>query len=72
MLFRSVSGTYTTTPAGDLQINPGPSTLVACGPDSQYQAFMTQLALAAKYGIAGPALRITLADEGTMTFQIGP
>jgi hypothetical protein len=33
---------------------------------------MTQLALAAKYGIAGPALRITLADEGTMTFQIGP
>jgi hypothetical protein len=54
-----------------LQLKAGPSTLVACGEGSLYQAFLMQLSLAARYAIAEPGLTITLADEGTMTFRVG-
>ena len=66
----NVTGTYATTAAMDLQIKPGPSTLVACAPGSLYQPFLQQLYLAAKYAIAQSELTITLADGGTMTFAI--
>jgi len=67
----SSTGTWATTDAGDLQLKAGPSTLVACGEGSLYQAFLSQLSLASRYAITGSQLTITLADEGTMTFRVG-
>jgi heat shock protein HslJ len=64
-----VQGTYTTTPAGGLTIALGPSTLVACPDGSMGSQYMTGLANAASYAIAGGQLTITLKDEGTLVFK---
>ena len=69
----NVSGTYTTAdPAaasGDIQIVPGPSTLVACPEGSLGDLFTLGLGSAASYAVADGGLTITLADQGTLTFK---
>ena len=63
-----VSGSYTTS--GDsLTIKPGPSTLVACGPDSQGDQFVTLLATVGSFKVDGSDLTMTLlADAGELQF----
>ena len=64
----SVRATYTTDGSSS-SITPGPSTMVACPPDSQDAQFMNQLSNAAIYFIDGGNLYIDLfADAGTMRF----
>jgi len=65
----TVSGSYTTTSSGGMTITPGPSTLVACGPDSLSDIYVAGLGKAASYAISNAELTITLADAGTMTFK---
>jgi heat shock protein HslJ len=61
-------GTYATS-GSNLTITLGPSTLAECGPDSLSDQYLTGLADAASYAIAGGQLTITTKDEATMTFK---
>lgn len=71
----AVSGTYRRIPPGRtgplarLTIIPGPSTLVACGPDSLSAVYLENLYRAVSYTIADGRLTIWLSDGGTMTFR---
>ncbi len=78
-----VSGTYLSVPAGraggatnslTLLPAPGPSPAASasCGPASLADAYLAQLASASHYAITGSQLTITLAPQGTMTFQAAP
>jgi heat shock protein HslJ len=63
-----VVGSYTLQ-GSQLTIAPGPSTLMACPPDSQADAFLKDLMSAASYALSGENLLLTLASNGgTMTF----
>lgn len=63
----SVGATYTVN--GDaMSIKLGPTTLVACPPDSQDQEFARELSSVAKYSIKDGMLYLELADAGTMRF----
>ncbi len=58
-----------TTDGSNINITPGPSTMVACGPDSLDSQFMAQLSSAVIYFINGGNLYLDLpADSGTMRF----
>jgi heat shock protein HslJ len=63
-----VSGSYTTS-GSSLTIQPGASTLVACGDDSQSDYYLTRIFLTTSYAIANDQLVLTQSDEGTMTFD---
>jgi heat shock protein HslJ len=58
-----VLGTYTVS-ASKLMIQLGPSTLVACPPDSQADAFLAGLGQVATYALNGPNLELGLAPNG--------
>jgi heat shock protein HslJ len=64
----SVIASYTTD-GSSISIMPGPSTLVACPPDSQADQFVSQLSSAAIYFIQNGNLFMDLPfDSGTMRF----
>jgi heat shock protein HslJ len=65
----TVSGTYTSTASGGLTINPGASSLVACGSDSLSDVYVQGLGQAISYTFFGQQLTINLSDLGTMTFK---
>jgi heat shock protein HslJ len=65
----TVSGTYTSTASGGLTINPGASSLAACGPDSLSDIYVQSLGQAIGYTFFGQQLTINLSDLGTMTFK---
>jgi len=69
----TVSGAYVTadptTATGNLTITPGPSTVVACGPDSLGDLYVLGLSNAASYAIASNVLTITLRDGGTLVYK---
>ena len=71
----AVSGTFRRIPPGrvspltSLSITPGPSTLVACGPDSLSDAYVAGLDASASYAIVDGVLTINLATGGSMTFK---
>lgn len=64
----NVQATYTTD-GSNISIAPGPSTMMACPPDSVDGVFLQQLSAAAIYFINGGSLYMDLpADSGTMRF----
>lgn len=63
-----VNGSYTTS-GSSLTIQPGASTLVACGEDSQADLYLQRIFLTTSYAIANDQLVLTQSDEGTMTFD---
>jgi heat shock protein HslJ len=62
----NVGATYTTTSSGGITITPGPSTLMACPPDSMDQQYLAGLSQAQTYAISGDQLTLTLKDGGTL------
>lgn len=64
------SGAFTTTAEGGISIQPGPSTLVGCPPDSQDTVFLGGLLGATSYTVSDTSLVLTTAS-GTMTFAPG-
>ncbi len=69
----TIAGTYTQN-GSSLTINTsGPSSLVACGPDSLDSIFLAELATVASYKTgSNPDLTLTFAaDAGTMQFKAG-
>jgi heat shock protein HslJ len=62
------SGTYTTS-SSNMTIALGPTTLPLCSHDSLSNEFLAALPKAAAYSIDAGALKITLSDTGTMTFN---
>ena len=64
-----VSGTWTSTAGNGLDITVGPSTLAACGPDSQSDLFIANLGKASAYVLNTSELVMTLGLDGTMTFK---
>jgi heat shock protein HslJ len=64
-----VHGSYTTS--GDsLKLEPGASTLVACGPDSQGDQFVALLSTVGSFKVDGSDLTMTLlADAGELQFS---
>ena len=67
----SVMATYTADDAGALTLTLGPSTLMACPPDSQVDAFLAELGAAGAYSFAeGDLLLINpAADGGVLRFR---
>ena len=63
-----VGATYTTTPGGSITITPGPSTLVACPPDSQGQQFVAALSAATSYNVEGAQLVLRLPGDSRLEF----
>ncbi len=56
----------------DLTIRLGPTTLVACPPNSQADEFLKELARVSAYRLTGDKLVFTLADDaGVMSFAAG-
>ena len=66
-----VGGSYTITGNAQISIAPGPSTLVACPEGSLSDAYVAALAQAATFTTTSDQLTLTLADDGTLTFQAG-
>ncbi len=65
----TVSGTYVTSASQALKITLGPSTLVACGPDSLSDVFIEKLGLATAYTFFRSEMTINLQDLGTLGFK---
>ncbi len=64
-------GTYTTGEGNTLTVTMGPSTLMACPPDSQADSFLAGLAAAATYAFDGSDLLIDeAAGAGTLRFRL--
>jgi heat shock protein HslJ len=63
----NVLGSYTAS-ASQLTIELGPSTLVACPPDSQADQFLAALAQVSSYSFDGGSLQLGLSTGGQMTF----
>ena len=64
-----VAGTYTIEGNAQISIAPGPTTLVACPEGSLGDAYVAALAQAATFTTTSDQLTLTLADDGTLTFQ---
>jgi heat shock protein HslJ len=64
-----VSGQWSTDTGNGLDITVGPSTQVACGPDSLAPQFVAGLDKATAYVLDSNGLTLTLGTEGTMTFR---
>jgi hypothetical protein len=67
-----VLGTYTTTALGGLTITLGPSTIVACPPGSYSDLYVLALTDVASYAIANGQLTLTLENQGTLEYRLGP
>jgi len=69
----SISGSYTTADptaaSGDLAIEIGASTRMACPEGSFADLYLIGLSQAASYAIATDELTITLSNEGTLVFK---
>ena len=65
----TISGTYITSASQALKITLGPSTLVACGPDSLSDVFVEKLGLATAYTFFRSEMTINLQDLGTLGFK---
>ncbi len=66
-----VIAAYTTTEDGAISIQPGPSTLAACGPDSRDTEFIQSLAAVVRYSGQGDTLALEMmADGGVMNFAL--
>lgn len=57
---------------GVMRMGPAALTRMACPEGSQDNAFVSALARAGRYAIAGGDLTLTLVDGATMTFRAGP
>jgi uncharacterized protein YraI len=69
----TVGATYQVGEGNSMTIVLGPTTLVACPPDSQSDAFLAQLGSTATYGFSQGALVVAQADQTTtMSFQMLP
>jgi para-nitrobenzyl esterase len=68
----TVNGTYTTTPAGDLRVIPGPSTTVACPDGSYADLYILALTSSRSYIVVDELLTITLEDGGTLVYRPAP
>ncbi len=64
-----LAGGYTTTSSGGLTITPGPMTLAACGDASLDELYVAGLGATQGYAISGNELKLTMAEEATMTFN---
>ncbi|TAH49734.1 MAG: META domain-containing protein [Chloroflexota bacterium] len=60
-----------TLDGSNMKLELGPSTLVACPPDSQDALFSKQLSTVTAYSIDGGMLLLDLADGGVMKFSQG-
>ena len=68
-----VMGTYTVGENNSMTIQLGPSTLAACPPDSQADAFMVQIGSTASYSFSQGVLVLGLMDQKTsMIFHMLP
>ena len=67
-----IAGTYRTTGSSGLTITPGISTMAFCPEESFGALFTHGLGRAKSYTIVNEQLTITLEDEGTMVFVVGP
>lgn len=65
-----MNGSYTVS-GSNLTITPGAMTLAACPEGSMDTLYLAGLAATKSYAISGTELTLTLADEGTMTFNAG-
>jgi heat shock protein HslJ len=63
-----IAGTYTTDPSGGLTLTIGPSTIVACGPESRGDLYVFALSESKSYVATTTGLTITLADGGTLVY----
>lgn len=64
------SGGYTATETGQIQFEPGPTTLAECGPDSRYQEMLTGLGAAQEYKFEenGDVLALVQPGSGTTDY----
>lgn len=67
-----LAGTYKTPGRDGMEITPGPMTMAFCGEGSLDILFVHALGKAATYRVVDNRLTITLSDEGTLTFVVGP
>jgi heat shock protein HslJ len=67
-----IGGTYKTSGKDKIEITPGISTMAFCPSGSLDTLFVHALAQASTYSIANDQLTITLANEGTLQFVVGP
>jgi heat shock protein HslJ len=65
----TLSGTWVTASNNGLKMTPTSSSDNACAADSRGKEYSDSLAKAASYGFDGGKLKITLSDQGTMTFK---
>ena len=65
----TVSGTWVSPSTGELSLAPTSSSGNDCGPDSLGDVYQADLAKAASYAIDSGTLKMTLSDEGTMSFK---
>jgi heat shock protein HslJ len=65
-----VTATYTTTPAGGLEIVPGASTMAMCPDDSLAQPFVGALSLVSSYNVHGNTLTMYIGNEGHLDFRL--
>lgn len=64
-----VSGSWSTNTGNAMDINLGPSTMAACGPDSLAPQYVAGLDKVTNYVLDSNGLTLTLGTEGTMTFR---
>jgi heat shock protein HslJ len=64
----TVLASYTAERGGQLQITPGPATLVACPDDSKADQFLAGLAASTGYNVYGPAMSLYIGNEGSLEF----
>jgi heat shock protein HslJ len=65
-----IAGSYEASESS-LAISAGPSTLVACGPDSLDQQFMAGILSSTTFKVDGSTLTLTNAAGDTMQFSAG-
>ncbi len=61
-----VTAKYTATPGGSITITPGPTTLVACPPDSMGTQFVAALSSVTTYSVNGDSLTLRQPDNSRM------
>lgn len=66
----TVTGMWTATAGGGLDITPGPSTIVACSEGSLGDLYLIGLTDTQSYRVANNQLTLTMSDQGTL--QYGP
>ncbi len=64
----NVTATWTQNKGAGLTITPGAATKVACGPNSQGDRFVTDLARTVSFGVVQGSLKLTLNDASELAF----